>query len=159
MRSLEKGPAFPLLALRACHAMGASGCSITLVLTHNICMICGCSGTQAPRRAVRNLCRDKPAVWHRRSTLDTNSHEQKKKVDQKGEQRQEEKIVWTCRRNQRSRVVHLKCRQAVQQEESKRLMKSFGKQSANQSLFLDITMRMSYLPLTLLLKWARKPWS
>lgn len=85
-------------------------------------MIYGCTGTQALRRAVRNLCRDKS-----RSTLNTNSHEQKKKVEQKGEQRQEEEIVRTCRRNWRSRVAHLSAVQVVQQEERKRLMKSMGK--------------------------------
>lgn len=31
-----------------------------------------------------------PAAWHSRSTLNTNSHEQKKKIEQKGEQRQQE---------------------------------------------------------------------
>lgn len=45
-------------------------------------------------------------------------------------------------------MVHLNAGQAVQQEESKRLMNSLVKLSANQALFLDTTTRMSYLPLT-----------
>lgn len=42
-------------------------------------------------------------------------------------------------------MVRLSEGQAVQQEESKRLMKSLGKRSANQPLFLYIARRMSFL--------------
>lgn len=86
MKSLEKGPAFPLLALRACDAMGASDCSIPSCHPH-IRMICGCAGTQTLRRAVGNSCRDNPAAWHSRRALNTNSCEKKKRKSNRRESR------------------------------------------------------------------------